>query len=357
MLSLRNRQGFAIPAAILVIGVLSISLAAGFSLVIAERRGVDDQKAQVSAFVLAEQGLQMFFVRRDSLGYRTIPPAVKEGPVRIYMTGGYADVQLDRIRPPEGSLAGLYVVRSRGVQTKGAIGGTPAGVRTVAQYASWEPANIEVLAGWTAISGIKKNGNSGSFLGVDACKDSAAIAGVAVPQVPGFNQPNTTDSLEIDGATAMAMANNVLIQWKGITNGSALTPQYTVPPDAIPSFADTSFYPVIYMADVGTVGSSALNGGRGVLIVRGNLDTGSGATFNWKGVVLVGGDITGNGNNNISGAIISALNVKLGENVPLNTVNGTKLYQYNSCEVAKALMSLGALIPLPNTWVDNWVEY
>jgi len=125
---LRNRSGFAIPAAILVIGVLSISLAAGFSLVIAERRGVDDQKAQVSAFVLAEQGLQMFFVRRDSLGFRSTPPATREGPVRIMMTGGYADVELDMIKPAQGSLAGLYVVRSKGTQTRGAIGGTPAGV-------------------------------------------------------------------------------------------------------------------------------------------------------------------------------------------------------------------------------------
>lgn len=355
MISLRNRKGFAIPAAILVIGVLSITLAAGFSLVIAERRGVDDQRAQVGAFVIAEQGLQMFFVRRDSLGFRSIPPTVKEGPVRIYMTGGYADVQLDRVRPVQGSLPGLYVVRSRGVQTKGAIGGTPAGVRTVAQYASWEPANIEVLAGWTAISGIKKNGNSGSFLGWDMCQDSASVAGVAVPQVPGFNQPATTDSLEFDGQTATDMAKNVLVRWKGITNGSALTPQYTVPPDPIPSFADTGFYPVIKF--VGDAGSSGFNGGRGVLIVTGNLDTGSGATFNWKGLVLVGGDITGNGNNYIQGAIISALNVKLGIAVPINVVNGTKQYQYNSCELAKALMSLGALIPLPNTWVDNWVEY
>lgn len=355
MTTLRNRDGFAIPAAILVIGVLSISLAAGFSLVIAERRGVDDQKAQVTAFVLAEQGLQMFFVRRDSLGYQSIPPAVKEGPVRLYMTGGYADVQLDRVRPQQGSLAGLYVVRSKGVQTKGAIGGTPAGVRTVAQYAAWEPANIEVLAGWTALSGIKKNGNSGSFLGKDQCQDSVAVAGVAVPQVPGFNQPGTTDSLATIGLTPQEAAKQVLVRWKGITNGSALTPTYTVPPDAIPSFADTTYYPVIKY--VGDAGSSGFNNGRGVLIVTGNLDTGSGATFNWKGLVLVGGDITGNGNNYIEGAIISALNVKLGVSVPINVVNGTKQYQYNSCELAKALMSLGALIPLPNTWVDNWVEY
>lgn len=351
------RKGFALPSAILVIGILSISIAAGFTLVNAERRGVDDQKAQVSAFVLAEQGLQTFFVKRDSLGFLSRPPGLKEGPIRIYLKGGYADVQLDRVRPPTGSLAGLFVVRSRGTQTKGAINGTPAGVRTVAQYAAWEPAAMEVLAGWTAISGIKKNGNSGTFLGVDACKDSAAIAGVAVPMVPGFNQPLTTDSLEFLAETINQAAREVEIDWAGILAGTALTPNYVVPPDAIPSFADTTFYPTIFMAGTGTVGSSALNGGRGTLIVQGNLDTGSGATFNWKGVVLVGGDITGNGNNFIQGAIISALNVKLGIDVPINVVNGTKQYQYNSCEVAKALMALGALVPLGNTWVDNWIEY
>lgn len=352
-----QRKGFALPSAILVVGILSISIAAGFTLVNAERKGVDDQKAQVSAFVLAEQGLQTFFIKRDSLGFTSTPPAVSEGPVRIYLKGGYADVQLNRVRPPTGSLAGLYVVRSKGTQTQGAIGGTPAGVRTVAQYAAWEPADMSVLAGWTAISGIKKNGNSGSFLGVDACGDSAAIAGIAVPLVPGFNQPNTTDSLEYLEETVNESARLVEIDWAGILAGSALTPNYIVPPDAIPSFADTTFYPVIFMNAEGTVGSSALNNGRGMLIVRGNLDTGSGATFNWKGIVLVGGDITGNGNNYIQGAIISALNAKLGQTVPINVVNGTKQYQYNSCEVAKALMGLGALVPLPNTWVDNWVEY
>jgi type II secretory pathway pseudopilin PulG len=353
----REREGFALPTAILVIGILSISIAAGFTLVNSERRGVDDQKAQVSAFVLAQHGLETFFVKRDSLGFTSKPPAATEGPVRIYLKGGYADVQLDLIRPPTGSLAGLYVVRSRGTQTQGAINGVPAGVRTVAQYAAWEPADINVEAGWTAITGIRKNGTSGSFLGVDACGDSAAIAGVAVPLVPGFNRPETADSTEYLGQTVNDAAREVEIDWQGILEGSALTPDYIVPPDAIPSFADTTFYPVIYMSSPGTVGSSALNNGRGLLIVRGNLDTGSGSTFNWKGIVLVGGDLTGNGNNNIQGAIVSALNAKLGQTVPINTVNGTKTYQYNSCEVAKSLMSLGALVPLPNTWVDNWVEY
>jgi hypothetical protein len=238
---LRNRDGFAIPMAILVVAILSVSLAASFSLVISERRGVEDQKAQVSAFVLAEQGLQTFFIKRDSLGFRSTPPALREGPIRIYLNGGYADIELDRIRPPTGSQSGLYVVRSRGTQTRGAVGGTPSGVRTVAQYAAWEPAQIDVLAGWTAISGIKKNGNSGSFLGLDACKDSASIAGVAVPQVPGFNQPGTTDSMEILADSVNAAARRVEVDWAGILAGTALTPTYIVPPDAIPSFGDTTF--------------------------------------------------------------------------------------------------------------------
>lgn len=352
-----NRSGFALPTAILVIGLLSISIAAGFTLLNSERRGVDDQQAQVSAFVLAEHGLETFFVKRDSLGFTSRPPAAREGPVRIMLKGGYADVQLDLIRPPVGSLAGVYVVRSRGTQTKGAINGIPAGVRTVAQYAAWEPATMEVLAGWTALTGIRKNGASGSFLGVDACGDSAAIAGVAVPVVPGFNRPQTADSTEYLGPSVNDAAREVEIDWAGIVAGTAMNFDYVIPPDAIPSFADTTFYPSIYLSSSGTVGTSQLNGGRGLLVVRGNLDTGSGQTFNWRGIVLVGGDLTGNGNNNISGAIVSALNAKLGQEVPINTVNGTKTYQYNSCEVAKSLMALGALVPLQNTWVDNWVEY
>jgi hypothetical protein len=354
---LNNRDGFAIPMAILVVAILSVSLAASFSLIISERRGVEDQKAQVSAFVLAEQGLQTFFIKRDSLGYRSIPPATREGPIRIYLNGGYADVELDMVRPPTGSLSGEYVVRSRGTQTRGAVGGTPSGVRTVAQYALWMPADINVEAGWTAITGVQKNGTSGQFLGVDACHDSAAVAGVAVPVVPGFNRPQSADSTEYLGQTVNDAARAVEVDWAGILAGSALTPTYVVPPDVVPSFADSTFYPTIFINQTGATSSQSLNNGRGLLIVRGDLDTGSGSNFNWKGIVLVGGDLTGNGNNNVSGAIISALNAKLGQTVPINTVNGTKTYQYNSCEVAKSLMAIGSLVPLNNTWVDNWVEY
>ena len=355
------RKGFAIPTAILIILVMTAALAAGFSLVSAENRSVSDQKAQVTAFELAEQGLETFIVKRDSLG-ATITPPGNNFSVRITLTGGYADVEMDRIRAPQGSLAGLYVIRSRGVLTAGAYAGTPQGVRTVAEYALWKPASMQVLAGWTAISGVDKNGNAGTLGGIDACGDSAAVAGVAVPQYPGFNgKVQATGSPPVDSmaTTQDSLAAMVHMDWANISAGTAVKVDYTIPPQSMPTFADTTKYPVVRV--VGDLTSSMLSsvvstGGRGLLIVTGGMVL-SGSNFTWRGVVMVGNGITGNGNNDIQGAVITALNAKLGQTVPIDTINGTKSYQYNSCNVAKTMNNLGALVPLSNTWVDNWVEY
>lgn len=356
MLTNTERRGFAIPMAVLVIAVLTIMVAGGFSLVSAERRSVADQKSQISAFRIAEQGLELYLVRRDSLlaaaGYSaTRIPGAKDS-VRVTMTGGYADVSLTRLRPPTGSQSGLYIARSRGTETVGAYAGTPQGVRTVAQYVLWESAPMQVLAGWTALSGLQKNGAAGTLSGVDLCHDSATVAGVIVPLNPGY----TGSSASASGVPPIDSVppDSVHIDWNGIVNGNLITPTVTIPGGSFPSsaqFADTTFYPIIRVN-----GDFSLPyAGQGMLIVTGNF-TISGSRA-WNGVLLVGGDITSNGNNGILGATVSGLNVKLGTYVPTSTANGTKTYEYNSCEVAKATMSSGALVTLRNTWVDNWVEY
>lgn len=349
-----ERRGFALPTAILVIAVLTIMIAGGFSLVSAERRSVSDQRAQISAFKIAEDGLELFLIRRDSL----LPNAPKvpgaKDSVRIKFTGGYADVSLTRIRPVIGSMSGLYVVRSRGVETVGTYAGTPEGVRTVAQYVLFEPAPMQVLAGWTALSGLDKNGVAGTLGGFDACGDSAAVAGVAVPVNPGYD--GKTDAAEGDPPIDTTLtADSVAIDWNAIVNEGAIEPTITIPGQSWPTaaqFADTTFYPIIRInAPNYTLPSS----GQGMIIATGHL-TIDGST-SWKGVLLVGGDITSNGINGITGATISGLNVKLGTYVPASTADGTKSYTYNSCEVAKANRTAGALVTLKNTWVDNWVEY
>ncbi len=355
-----ERRGFAIPVAILVIAVLTIMLAGGFSLVSAERRSVSDQKSQISAFRIAEQGLEIYLVRRDSLlagtqNYTKIP-----GPkdsVRIMMPGGYADVSLTRLRPPTGSQSGLYIARSKGTETSNVYGGAPQGVRTVAQYVLWESAPMQVLAGWLALSGLQKNGGAGTLSGVDLCKDSAAVAGVVVPVNPGYTgkTTSTSGSPPIDSVPP----DSVHIDWNGIVNLGIITPTITIPGGSWPtaqmtaSYADTmsTYYPVVRVNGDFSLPSS----GTGMLIVTGNLTLNG--SVGWRGVLLVGGDITSNGVNGIAGATVSGLNVKLGTYVPVSTANGTKNYQYSSCEVAKATMGSGALVTLRNTWVDNWVEY
>jgi hypothetical protein len=356
MLNKTERRGFAIPIAVLVIAVLTIMIAGGFSLVSAERRSVADQKSQISAFRIAEQGLEIFLVRRDSLltaqygaaGYSHVPLA--KDSTRIPVSGGYADVSLTRLRAPKGSQSGLYVVRSRGVETVGAYAGTPQGVRTVAQYVLWEPAPMQVLAGWTALSGLQKNGGSGTLGGIDLCGDSAAVAGVVVPVNPGY----TGKTVAVGNPPIDSVApDSVAIDWNAIVNLGMITPTITIPGQSWPTaaLADTNYYPIIRINGDFTLPSS----GQGMLIITGHL-TISGSTT-WKGVLLVGGDITSNGNNGIQGATVSGLNVKLGTYVPSSTANGTKQYNYNSCAVAKATTTMGALVTLRNTWVDNWVEY
>ena len=67
------------------------------------------------------------------------------------------------------------------------MAGTPQATRSVAQYAYWLSTPISVLAGWESLSGLQKNGNSGSLSGVDGCAPPApTLPGVAVPTVPGY---------------------------------------------------------------------------------------------------------------------------------------------------------------------------
>ena len=68
-----------------------------------------------------------------------------------------------------------------------------------------------------------------------------------------------------------------------------------------------------------------------------------------------GGTFTSNGNNTVSGAIITGLNIKLGTSVPQTAVgNGQKTFEYNSCHIAQAMQSLGGLQRISNGWMDNW---
>jgi hypothetical protein len=99
-------------------------------------------------------------------------------------------------------------------------------------------------------------------------------------------------------------------------------------------------------------------GGKGILIVTENLTWNGSPIKTWEGLILVGGTITGNGDANIFGALITGLDVKLGETVPPYSVgNGKKTYRYDSCALARALGHIGSIQRVRNGWTDTWSSY
>ena len=362
-MKLHDERGMALPMSIFIAALLTVMLAASLTMSSAERQILDNTVAQVDAFQLAQTGLEQFLVNRAQFGFTASPPAALEA-TRINLSGGYADVELQLIRPAVAGSAALYVIKSHGVETDPAGIGNPQAERIVGQYARWQAGTMNVRSAFTSMTGMRKNGGSGTMSGVDQCGASGAVAGVSVADPPGYTQnggssvPDGDPDIEDLGPVEEAVGL-INIDWANIVNGTALTPDLSIPPSGWPSFADPNYWPIIFVQ-----GNFALPGtGRGTLIVTGAL-TISGAK-DWDGVLLVGDWITGNGNNGVSGAMVSGLNFMLG-GAPAAALaavgqtsvgNGTKRINYNSCNVASAMSRFGGLSVIPNAWLDNWATY
>jgi len=358
----RARKGAALPLTLFIIVTLTVLSAGALTMIGSERKVNDDNKAQLDAYILARRGLEQFVGSRASLGFTSVPPAAVESTT-VTLPGGFAEVVMRQVRPPvDSTVPGLYLIRARGFKTSGgSVSGNVTAERTVAQYARFQYASMDVASAWTAMGGLQKNGTSGTLSGVDACGAKSAVAGVAVPHSPGYAQsgggspvPNGSPNI-VDMGTAAQTASTVQVDWSGIVGGNAIQADVEYPGGSWPSssdFADSQFWPVIRVNGDFSVPSD----GKGTLIVTGNL-TISGST-KWRGIILVGGALTSNGNNTVDGAVISGLNTKLGMTVPVSDVgNGTKTYRYNSCDVASAVGSFVGLVPYRNAGSDNWPAY
>ena len=357
-----NERGVALPMATFFAMMLTVVMAAALTMSSAERRVLNSSIAQLDAFSVAQTGLEQFRVRRAEFGFTDVPPAPYES-TRVDVGLDYADVVLELVRPSVGGSPPLYVIRSHGVLTGPTLAGMLNGEHIVGQYARWETGTMSVPSAFTSLSGLHKNGGSGTISGTNECA-GPSLAGVAVPTSPGYTQsggaPVPTGTPPIDNlGSVVDAANQITIDWAGIVDGTALIPTIEIPGASWPSFTDPNYWPVIKVT-----GNYSLPGsGRGVLIVTGNLTINGNKT--WDGILLVGEHIVGNGNNGVSGAIISGLNVKLAADpaqyaadMGQNTIgNGTKTIRYNSCFISQALSSFGGLTMYRNAWLDNWATY
>ena len=367
MLNLASRRGATLPMVILLLTVMTIALAAAYTLNGTEAQMGDDYEEQVAALALAESGRHRFLTDRAGLGFTATPPAASEVDTIPY-TGGSAIVTLTRIRAQVQQLPAIYLLTSRGVRANGGPGNIPPAERTVAQYLYWDVLPLNVLAGWTSLTGIRKNGvNPNSMVGIDqnpggtTCPANVGtVAAIAVPNTPGFmgDMTNLTGTPQVkylgDAASAQGAVD---IDWAAIYNMTAdITYDLIIPTGLWPTatmWANPDYWPTIRINGDYTITSA----GRGTLIVTGNLNM-NGVGAKWEGVVLIGGVLTSNGDAGVNGATVTGLNTMLGMSVPISDIgNGQKSYKFNSCNTARALRQQAKLRPLPNTWMDTWASY
>ena len=367
---LRSKRGVALAMVLLMLGLLTAIVAAGLALNSVEGRVNDDTVARSDAFALAQSGLQQFLVYRDSLGFTSTPPAAMES-TRVTLSNGYADVVLNRIRPPVGTDPGLYVLRATGVRTAGSFPGAPNPRATVAELVRYNTGIIVPTAGWTSLTGITKSGGSGSLSGVNNCGTPVdTIAGVAVPTPPGYSQsggtsvPSGTPNIQNLGGSYSAAAATVPVNWAAVSSGAMLPGDYVIPGSTWNSswFAGSD-WPVIRVNNDPGSSFNLPSDGRGILIVTGSLGiTGSNS---WNGLILVGRTVTISGNATINGALFTGLNLltssnpdSLGAAIGASDVgSGTKTIRYDACALANALGQFKGLQPLPNAWTGDWSTY
>jgi hypothetical protein len=234
-------------------------------------------------------------------------------------------------------------------------------------------AGFAVNAAFTAPNGLSKNGtagtldgNDGSPIGSCSVAQSENLAGLAVP--PGGNLTviggkgkggqTGNDFLgnpPVDStSTSAQMLADTGIDWQGLLDGSFAQADYTYSSDGWPNFSTgvaSDEWPLI-LVDTGSLQLEDWMSGRGTIVLQGNaIATGD---FNWDGLILVGGQYTSNGIQDVDGAVITGLNELLGaSNIPpSNLGNGTWTYQYDACNVLNALKGIGWPVEEPGTWVE-----
>ena len=361
-----NRRGAILPMTILMLAIMAVAVAITYARLSAERRTTSDGQAQLVAFEVAQSGLARYL--------SNLTPGVKPGwgPVSATyndLPGGLATVTLQMVRdtttgPP--MLPAVYAVTSLGTNTTAKRYGAAAvpAQRTVATYAIWTPTPFDLNGAFTSLNegGVRINGASPRLSGVDRCGDGANIPGVASPGGVYSGQPVVIEGSPAGVAadlgtpgTAGTARDSVGIDWAGIRNNTALPAAFTSP--AWPTSAQFDGWPVTKVnGDLNPLPSN----GKGILIVTGNLViNGTTPPRTWEGLILVGGTLTGNGASNIYGAVITGLNVKVG--IPVtgqnDLGNGTKMYQYDSCALRRALGTYGSIQRVRNGWIDTWPSY
>lgn len=353
----RRQGGFALLVSLLAIVGLTALATGGFFLADSERETASNHHAAVEAYHLADAGLH------QHLGTLVGPPGVGTTTYDYPDAGGDALVEAERIGTTRDDRE-VYRVISTGRYRPDGPGRTI--VRRVGTVAVLDASVIpDPPSAVASGGGIKQNGSSGTISGVDECGVTAPRAGVRVPTEPGYIQSGGEEVLEGDPPADSVSEPFDFIEsgdrwWQGMLDGTAVLHDYTVSSDDSssrwPDFSGIGGMPVVYVDD-DSIELGDVQDGRGLLIVRG--DATFEGDFDWDGVVLVGGSITGQGHGRIEGAVMTGLNALIGDGVSrdglgdVDEIEGRTRYLFDSCIVDQVRDATASLAPVASTWHED----
>lgn len=342
--------------AILVIGVLA---AAGYGMANFELDTSRDYRAETEAFYVADRGLNRYLAEdADSL----------PSPVSYDFSEGSATVTVERVTWNMQYEEELHRVRSTGTYEAPdgeTVTKTVSSVLLATPLLPIFPTGALVSSTTVEQEGgpsSQFNGND-AYMGGDAKCDAADIGGDVTGIVADSFQvsgggggsgrcesganvyPDPPGPECRSGATDDFMSAE---QWQTIRDWDA---DHTI--SGGDPFPGTDGWEIVKIEGDSYNRDSGSKSGQGILIVENDFT--SNGNFTWDGIILAGGSVAAsNGTQTVNGAVITGLNELLGQDVEGYSLgNGTKKYNFNSCNVYRASITNYRVSRVPASWYES----
>jgi len=347
--------------AILVVGVLA---AAGYGMANVELDTSRDYRAETEAFYVADRGLNRYLAEdADSL----------PSPVSYDFPEGSATVTVERVTWNMQYEEELHRVRSTGTYEAPdgeTVQRTVSSVLLATPLLPITPTGALVSSTTVAQNGGPSSQFDGrdSYTGGDAKCDAVGVGGDVNGIIAdsfhvsggggtgggggsGRCQSGAKVYPDPPGADCQSNATDDFMsaeQWSTLKNWDA---DHTISQGE--PFPSTDGFEIVKIEGDSYNRDSGAKSGQGILIVENDFT--SNGNFTWDGIILAGGSVSAsNGTQTVNGAIITGLDELLGEDVEGYSLgNGTKKYNFNSCNVYRASVSNYRVSRVPASWYEN----
>ena len=343
-----GQEGFALAMVVLLLLAIALTGAAGYKVISTEAFQSQQATDTNQALAVAQGGLEWFTGSQRG----AVPDTTTYS-----MNGGTAVITTRKIATLSNE-EDLYLVKSEGTYTDPRFPAIPA-IRIVSQYAVYERVPLTVMAPVMTTARKTSLDRNGRVYGADAATFGSCTSAVGATMAGVIARGNAEedDPDYIQGNPDWTSLNNFANVVASVdTNWDFYSdPDFPVDyDDTWPDFGSLSSdsFPVVRVNGNFTLEQNPGRDGQGVLIVTGELRIRRNANWEWNGIILAG-DISNvdrrNNNTYIYGVLVGGMGSQMDND--WNIDGGT--FQYHSCYVEKAGLSLAHLTPMENSWWED----